>query len=90
MSDLRPLNEIAMDIADDYLTGKSETGQRAHAAPYVKAMFHIASCYDMYGMEYGDMVVAYALNNLTQWRGEKARKCKAELKKHLEVYNRGR
>jgi hypothetical protein len=53
-------------------------------------MLHINTCADMYGAEYGDMVVATALDNLSHWRGEDARRIKAELNAHLKEHNNAR
>jgi hypothetical protein len=50
-------------------------------------MLNMRSCEDRYGLEYGDMIVAHALNNLMQWRGEKAREVKQLLNQHLKEYN---
>ena len=50
-------------------------------------MLTMRTCEDRYGLEWGDMIVAYALNNLTPWRGEVAREVKAQLRQHLEIYN---
>lgn len=60
------------------------------AMPYVEAMTQIFSCKDMYGLEYGDMIVARALDNMARWRGEDARRIKAELKQHLKEFNDAR
>ena len=42
---------------------------------------------DMYGLEYGDMVIAYFLANVTNWRGPDARRIKAELKQAIKDFN---
>lgn len=87
MTDPRPLNKIAAEIITIWRTKPPSQNTMRFAAPYVQAMLDIRSCRDMYGMEYGDMIVAYALNNLAQWRGDDARRIKSELNAHLEKFN---
>ena len=84
---MRPLNIIAADILVDWKSSTTTGSYRTFAKPYVEAMLSMRTCEDNYGMEYGDMIVARALNNLHQWRGEIARKVKAELNEHLKAYN---
>lgn len=73
----RPLSTIATDI-------------RAHwakvnyaAAPYLEAMESLDSIHDMYYLDTADSIVRYFLSNATSWRGEDARRVKAELKSML-------
>lgn len=59
------------------------------AVPYLSAMYHIKSIDDEHGdVMYGDdtarSVVRYFLSNATGWRGEDARRIKAELKVMIE------
>jgi len=76
----RPLHAIAGDaLADRTLKGNA----RRYALPYLRALTALASASDYYGGDRGDMVIAYALSNLTQWRGDKARAIKAELRAHI-------
>jgi hypothetical protein len=70
----RPLYEIAADI-------------RAHwakvnyaAKPYLDAMDQLNLITDKYYMDDADSIVRYFLGNATSWRGEDARRVKAELK----------
>jgi hypothetical protein len=51
-------------------------------------MLDLSTCKDNYGLEYGDMVVARAVDNLHHWRGPAARRIKEELNLHLKEYNR--
>jgi hypothetical protein len=48
--------------------------------PYLEPMLSLSSIDDDYYYDSGRSVVLYALSNLGQWRGEKARAIKAELK----------
>jgi len=84
---MKPLNQLAAAILTDWKDNPSSAFYRISAKPYVEAMLTMHNCEDYYGMEYGDMIVARALNALHQWRGETARKVKAELNEHLKVYN---
>lgn len=51
-----------------------------YAEPYLQAMFHLESISDAYFADSGRSVVAYFLANANGWRGEHARRIKAELK----------
>lgn len=77
----RPLYEIASDIRRDY----ASKGKPVHysALPYVEAMENLSSISDMYFQDSADMIVRYALSNLSSWRGETARSVKAELRAML-------
>ena len=70
----RPLHEIADEIARDW--AKPYFG----AVPYLSAMRHLGTVQDNYGMDDGRSIVLYFLSNATTWRGETARKVKAELR----------
>ncbi len=87
MSNLRPLNKIAAEILTLWRTAPPSQNVMRFSMPYVRAMLDLKSCSDKYGLEYGDMIVAYATSNMTNWRGEDARRIKAELKLHLEQFN---
>jgi len=54
------------------------------AKPYLNAMFALESIDDMYGADEGHMIIRYFLSNATTWRGETARRIKAELKDMLK------
>jgi hypothetical protein len=70
----RPLKEIASEAYNDW--HKPYFG----AAPYLEAMFHLDSIDDMFGQDDARSIVLYFLSNATTWRGETARRIKAELK----------
>ena len=70
----RPLHKIAFEI------GTNWDNVYFGAEPYLAAMFSLTSMNDMYGMDSADMIVRYFLGNATTWRGETARRIKAELK----------
>lgn len=70
----RPLYEIAAEI--------SYTWPRINyaARPYLQAMSHLGSVHEQYLTESAKSVVLYFLSNASSWRGEDARRIKAELK----------
>lgn len=74
----RPLDEIAREIEADW-DGKMYFG----AVPYVEAMRDLNSIDDMYGCDRARDIVNYFLANARTWRGETARRVKAELKAML-------
>jgi len=77
----RSLSTIAAEITADYRA----QGKPVHfsAVPYVQAMYGLNSLTDHFGYDDGRTVVLYALSNLTTWRGDTARRVKAELKAML-------
>lgn len=72
---VRPLCEIAREIRSDW-------GSKVYfgAKPYLSAMLSLNSVDDKYGLDSGDMIVRYFLSNASTWRGEVAKRVKAELK----------
>lgn len=77
----RPLHEIAAEIRADYAS-KGKPVYYA-AEPYVSAMARLDKITDTYAADSADSIVRYALANLTYWRGETAKRVKAELKAML-------
>lgn len=74
MSDVRSLRVIAREIESDW--------HPVHptAAPYVDAMRDLEKVTDNYGADTGSYIVAYFLENARTWRGDTARRIKAELR----------
>lgn len=70
----RPLYEIANEIRKDW--------QKVYfgAVPYLQAMQTLDSIDDNYGMDSAKSIVNYFLANASTWRGEVAKRIKAELK----------
>ncbi len=50
------------------------------ALPYLHAMLSLGHVRDSYGMDSGKSIVLYFLSNAGSWRGDDARRIKAELK----------
>lgn len=71
----RPLYEIAREIRKDW-------GAKVNyaAKPYLEAMGSLDSIEDNYINDSGRSVVLYFLSNASTWRGEVAKRVKAELK----------
>lgn len=59
------------------------------AKPYLSAMFCLETLDDAYFHDGGDSIVLYFLSNASTWRGETARRVKAELKQMLKEYQNG-
>jgi hypothetical protein len=70
----RPLYQIANEIRKDW------TKVYFGAVPYLDAMSSLDSIEDNYIMDSGKSVVLYFLSNASTWRGETAKRIKAELK----------
>ena len=70
----RPLYEIASEIR------KTWTKVSPYAEPYLEAMESLNTINDNYYFDSGKSIVLYFLSNASTWRGEDARRIKAELK----------
>jgi hypothetical protein len=70
----RSLSTIAREIAQDW--NRPYFG----AVPYLSAMRSLDSIHDDYIHDSGKSIVLYFLANATTWRGDTARRVKAELK----------
>lgn len=73
----RPLYQIADEIRQDWK--KVYFG----AVPYLEAMRSLSSLSDNYGYDSADSIVRYFLSNAATWKGDTARRIKAELKAAL-------
>lgn len=73
----RPLHEIAHEIREDW--AKPYFG----AVPYLEALAELSDIGERYYLDSASSVVRYFLSNATTWRGETARRIKAELKAML-------
>jgi hypothetical protein len=82
MTDTRTLSTIAREIAGDWAPrGK---GIYFGAVPYLQALAQLETVDDMYGADDARGIVRYFLCNATTWRGEVARRVKAELRGMVE------
>lgn len=71
---MRPLYTIAREIRADWKKVSP------YAAPYLQAMSYLNSVDDNYILDSGRSIVSYFLANAGSWRGETAKRIKAELK----------
>lgn len=78
MADGRSLGVIAGEIRRDWKP------MNAAARPYVDAMVNLRSVDEMYYQDSGRSIVRYFLANAETWRGEVARRIKAELHRLLD------
>ena len=70
----RTLSEIASEIRRDW------KNVYFGAKPYLDAMSTLGTVNDMYGCDDAKSIVLYFLSNASGWRGETAKRIKAELK----------
>ena len=70
----RPLHEIAREIRRDWKPVDYS------AKPYLEAMGDLSNIDDKYGEDDGKYIVNYFLSNSGKWRGDVAKRVKAELK----------
>jgi hypothetical protein len=77
-AEARPLHDIAAEIKANW--------PKIHyaAVPYLEAMRELDSIRGQYGADSARSVVAYFLANAGSWRGDVARRVKAELKGMLK------
>ena len=71
---MRSLSEIAREIRKDWAPVNFA------AKPYLEAMGSLNQITDAYHYDSGRSVVLYFLSNASSWRGDVARRIKAELK----------
>lgn len=74
MTTHRPLYTIAREIRNDW--------RNVHfaAKPYLEAMASLNDVSDKYVYDSGASIVRYFLSNASSWRGDTAKRVKAELK----------
>ena len=78
MSNARSLQTIATEIKQDW------KNVNYAAKPYLEAMSQLDKITDNYYLDSGTSIVSYFLSNAGSWRGEVARRVKAELNKMLK------
>jgi len=75
---MRKLNEVAKEICMYW------PSPYFGAKPYINSMLELDNINDMYGQDSARNIVSYFLVNASTWRGEYARRIKAELKEMLK------
>ena len=78
MTTHRPLHEIAREIE------KTWTKPYFGAVPYLQAMKTLTKITDSFYADTAKSVVLYFLSNAATWKGDDARRIKAELKKMVK------
>lgn len=81
---MRSISAVTRDIVRDW------KDPNFAARPYINAMLALGTMRDNYGLDEASDVVARFLCNAGTWRGEVARKCKAELNTMLKEHRRQR
>ena len=74
ITEKRAISTIAYEIAKDWKQVNFA------AKPYLQAMFSLNTVQDQYGMDDARNIVVYFLSNAASWKGETAKRIKAELK----------
>lgn len=80
----RLLHEIAREIRVDWSKQAKSGRVPPHADAYLRPMETLNTINDNYHMDSARSVVLYFLSNATTWKGETARRIKAELKGLLD------
>jgi len=75
---MRTIREIAQDIMENW------NNPSPYAMPYLNGMLELISIDDKYFFDDGKSVVLYFLSNASGFRGNLARKLKAELKELIK------
>lgn len=79
----RPIYKIVQDIRNDWRKdGKPRINFAA--VPYLEAMDTLTLITDKHGADDAKYIITYFLSNATSWRGEVAKKIKAELNAMLK------
>jgi hypothetical protein len=83
----RPLNKIAAEIKTLWGTpAKQRPSFMVFAMPYVEAMLDLSDLTQCYGVDPAEDIVLYFLSNAAPWRGEDAKRIKAELNLMLKEH----
>lgn len=80
----RALYQIAGEIRTCIGNGSWSVNASAYARPYMTAMLQLDTIDDHYGQDSAKEIVLRFLCNAGTWRGETARRVKAELKEWVK------
>ncbi len=78
MSDTRSISTIAREVDSDWKKVS------VYARPYLDTMYSLTSVNDSFCADSGHSVILYFLANASTWRGDTARRVKAELNKMVK------
>jgi hypothetical protein len=76
---VRSIETIANEIRRDWGVKTNYA-----ARPYLQAMYGLNSISDNYGCDSAKSIIAYFLSNASTWKGETAKRVKAELNKMIK------
>ncbi len=76
----RTIREIAAEIRKTWRDKNGTSIVNYGAVPYLEAMTQLESVNEAYMADSAKSIVLYFLSNATTWRGDDARRIKAELK----------
>jgi hypothetical protein len=76
----RPLSLIAAEVWRYWRKKNRSSNVHYGALPYLRAMDTLGSIDSSYGQDSARSIVLYFLSNARSWRGDDARRIKAELK----------
>ena len=79
MTDTRAISTIAREVESDW-----QEKVNFAARPYLDAMHSLTEMSDSFGLESAHSVIIYFLSNASTWRGDVARRVKAELNKMIK------
>jgi hypothetical protein len=80
----RSLYVIAEEIRRTWVDKNGKSNVNYAAKPYLDAMHQLTTISDNYGANSAKSIVLYFLSNTVSYRGEDARRLKAELKKIIK------
>lgn len=80
----RPLSEIAREIRVDWSAQRKDKRVPVFADAYLRPMETLTAITDNYHMDTAVSVVAYFLSNAATWKGDTAKRIKAELNTILD------
>ena len=80
----RPVHEIAAEIYATWRNREGGVNVWYGAKPYLEAMCDLNKITDPYMADRGTDIVIYFLSNATTWKGDDARRIKAELRAMLK------
>jgi hypothetical protein len=88
MTMVRNLSTIASEINRSFNAGEWSERAIAPARPYINAMSRLDAMTDRFGQDPASHIVRYFLANAGTWRGETARRVKAELNGMLAMHEK--
>ncbi len=78
---MRPIYQIAIEI--DTIWSQAGKGVNYAARPYLDALKDLYSIESTYGHDSARSIILYFLGNAASFRGDAAKRLKAELRDHL-------